>query len=108
MDATIRVNLVNLLNEFNKLLVLTNNDDEEAKIRKNRRILFVLLEEVVKQEIDANTTEFREAISALREARQKVEDAKADIGKIVDAIRFVVLAAKAVDTIVRVGIGLIA
>lgn len=108
MDTTIRVNLVNLLNEFSKLLILTNDEAEEKTIRKNRRVLFVLLEEVVKQEIDANTMQFREAIFALQEARKKVEEAKADIHKIVDAIKFAVLAAKSVDKIVKIGMDLIA
>lgn len=108
MDTTIRVSLVNLLNEFNKLLILTNEDEEEKTIRKNRRVLFVLLEEVVKQEIDANTVPFREAIFALQEAREKVEEAKLDIDKIVDAIKLTVLAAKSVDKIVKIGIDIIA
>jgi hypothetical protein len=105
---TIRENLVDLINELNKLLILTKNPEEEDKIRQARRVGLALLEEVIKQEIKSNTREFREAIASLKEAQEAVEAAKQDIKKISDAINRTVLAAKAVDKIVKLGIGLLA
>lgn len=105
---TIRQNLVNLINELNKLLILTTDPEEEEKIRRARRVSLSLLEEVIKQEIKSNTREFREAISSLKEAQDAVETAKQDVKKISDAINRTVLAAKAVDKIVKLGINLLA
>jgi hypothetical protein len=105
---TIRVNLVNLLNDLQKLLDLTTNSGMREKLRTHKRICFILLEEVVRQEIDSSTKEFSEAISSLKDAQKAVEVAKADNKKVADAINRIALAAKAVDQIVKVGTTLLA
>ena len=105
---TIRSSLSDALNELNKLLLKTKDPDQRKLIRKLRRIYFMLFEEVIKQEIKSNTIEFEEAIDSLQTAKEAAEKAKKDIDKIADAINKATAAAKAIDKIVKVGIGLLA
>jgi hypothetical protein len=105
---TLRSNVSDAVNELNKLLLKTKDSEEKKKIRKVRRIYFALYEEVIKQEIKSNTHEFEEAIDSLQVARDAAVEAKKDINKIAEAINKAVIAAKAVDKIVKIGINLLA
>jgi len=105
---TLRGNISDTVNELNKLLLKTTDPEEEGKIRKLRRIYFALWEEVIKQEIDSRTHEFKEAIDSLKVAHDAAVQAKEDIAKIAEAINRAVSAAKAVDRIVKLGIDLLA
>jgi hypothetical protein len=105
---TLRVTISDTVNELNKLLRETTDAEEEQKIRKLRRIYFALWEEVIEQEIDSRTPEFKEAIDSLKIARDAAIEAKEDIQKVAEAIDRAVSAAKAVDRIVKLGIDLFA
>lgn len=105
---TLRGNISDTVNELNKLLRETTDPEEEQKIRKLRRIYFALWEEVIEQEIDSRTPEFKEAIDSLKIARDAAIEAKEDIQKVAEAIDRAVSAAKAVDRIVKLGIDLFA
>jgi hypothetical protein len=104
---TLRGNISDTVNELNKLLRKTTNPEQEEKIRKLRRIYFTLWEEVIKQEIDSKTHEFKEAIDSLKAARDVAIEAKEDLEKIAEAIDKAVAAARAVDSIVKLGIDLL-
>jgi hypothetical protein len=105
---TLHGNISDTVNELNKLLRETTDPEEEQKIRKLRRIYFALWEEVIEQEIDSRTPEFKEAIDSLKIARDAAIEAKEDIQKVAEAIDRAVSAAKAVDRIVKLGIDLFA
>ena len=105
---TLRGNISDTVNELNKLLLKTTDPEEEGKIGKLRRIYFSLWEEVIKQDIDSRTHEFKEAIDSLKVAHDAAVQAKEDIAKIAEAINRAVSAAKAVDRIVKLGIDLLA
>lgn len=104
---TLRGNISDTVNELNKLLIKTTDPEEEEKLRKLRGIYFALWEEVIKQEIDSKTQEFKEAIDSLRAARDAAIQAKENLEKIAEAIDKAVAAAKAVDSIVKLGIDLL-
>lgn len=106
--VTLRGSIADAINEVNKLLSKTSDPEEQKKIRKLRKIYFALFEEVIKKEIKRGTQEFKEAIDALEIARKEAVEAKKDIAKIAEAIKKAVAAAKAVDSIVKVGIDLFA
>ena len=105
---TLRENIRDTLNELNKLLRKTTDPEEEEKLRKLRGIYFALWEEVIKQEIDNRTQEFKEAIDSLKVAYDAAVQAKEDLQKVAEAIDRAVSAAKAVDRIVKLGIDLLA
>jgi len=105
---TLRGTISDTVNELNKLLREITDPGEEQKIRKLRRIYFALWEEVIEQEIDSRTPEFKEAIDSLKIARDAAIEAKEDIQKVAEAIDRAVSAAKAVDRIVKLGIDLFA
>jgi hypothetical protein len=105
---TLRGNISDTVNELNKLLLKTTDPEEEERLRKLRRIYFALWEEVIKQEIDNRTHEFKEAIDSLKVAHDAAVQAKEDLQKISEAINRAEAAAKAVDRIVKLGIELLA
>ena len=105
---TLRGTISDTVNELNKLLLKTTDPEEEKKIRQLRRIYFALWEEVIKQEIDNRTPDFKEAIDSLKVAHDAAVQAKEDLQKISEAINRAVAAAKAVDKIVKLGIDLLA
>jgi len=106
--VTLRGSIADAINEVNKLLLKTSDPEEQKKIRKLRKIYFALFEAVIIQEINRGTQEFKEAIDALEIARKEAVEAKKDIAKIAEVIKKAVAAAKAVDSIVKVGIDLFA
>lgn len=106
--ATLRSGISDTLNELNKLLLKALDPDEEARIRKLRRTYFTLLEEVINQEIDNRTPDFKDAIEALSIAEQFIVKSKSDIEEVAEAINKAVIAAKAVDKIVKIGIDALA
>lgn len=105
---TLRLGISDTVNELNKLLRITRVCEEETQIRQLRRIYYNLWEEVIEQEINKNTSQYKEALEALAKAQQTIEVAKTDIGKVADAINYAVIAAKAVDKIVNLGFNLLA
>ncbi len=106
--ATLRTELSDAVNELNKLLRITKDPNLEARIRKLRRIYFALWEEVIRQDIDNQAHEFKDAIEQLSAAQKAVLEAKKDVEKVAKAINTAVSAAKAVDKVVKLGIDLIA
>lgn len=105
---TLRKNLVDTINELNKLLHEAISEEEKNQIRKKRRLYFTLLEEVIDQEIPASTDGFDDAIAALQDATKKAKEAKNDLSKVAGTIQKVADAAKQVEKIVKIGIEIIA
>jgi hypothetical protein len=108
MATTLRSGISDTVNVLNKFLLKTLDPAEESRLRKLRRIYFALWEEVIKQEIDNRSSDFKDALEALSIAEKYLEKAKSDIAEIADAINKAVIAAKAVDKIVKLGIDLLA
>lgn len=106
MDAneTIRANLANAVNDLNKLIPIEPDPAQRERLRRVRRAYFALFEEVIKQVIDRNSVEFEDSIEELQLAQKTLRTAKGDIEGIAEAIRRAVIAAKAVDKIVKVGV----
>lgn len=105
---TLRTGLSDAVNELNKLLRATQDPDSEARIRRLRRIYFALWEEVIRQDIDSQTLEFKDAIGQLAAAQEAASEAKKDAEKVAKAINIAVSAAKAVDKVVKLGVDLLA
>lgn len=106
--ATLRSGISDTVNEINKLLLKTLDPAEEARLRRLRRIYFTLWEETIRQEIDNRTPDFKDAIEALTIAEKFLEKSRSDIEEVADAINKAVIAAKAVDKIVKIGVDALA
>lgn len=101
---TLRSNIVDTINELNKLIHKNISDEEKNIIRKRRRLYFALLEEVIVQEIPKSTEGFDEAIEALQAATKSINETKDDLEKISDSIKKVSEAAEKIEKIVKIGI----
>lgn len=71
------------------------------EILKVLRVLHALLDEVVRQELDAQTQEYRTAIATLQDATAISSAAIDDLRKTAETIKKAVQAAKAVDQVVQ-------
>jgi hypothetical protein len=103
---TLRKNIIDAINELNKLLHLSITEEEKITIRKKRRLLFLLLEEVIEQQIDPTSPDFSKAIKALKNATKSAIAAKDDISQVAETIKKVTTAAKLVEKIVKTGISI--
>ena len=101
---TLRGTISDAVNNLNKLLLQTLDDSQEKSIRSLRDIYFQLWQEVILQELDNSTQEFRSAIEALKATMQISADAQKDLKKVTKVIELANSAAKAVAKIVKVGI----
>jgi len=99
---TLRAGISDVVNTLNKLMGNSTDPDEQEQIQKVLRVLFMLWEEVIRQEIDSSTAKYKAALDALSKAEKTAQDAIKDINKVADAIETAVKAAKAVDKIVKV------
>jgi hypothetical protein len=104
---TLRGTIVDTINELNKLLVRTTDPGEERKLRHLRRSYFALLDEVLQQDLDNTTDEFKAAIGMLKDAQTSIAEAKEDLGKVAAAINILNKAALGVDRVVGIGIGFV-
>ncbi|MGF1641789.1 MAG: hypothetical protein ACFCUO_12645 [Rhodospirillales bacterium] len=104
---TLRGTIVDTINELNKLLHLTTDEGEKRKLRMLRNSYFALLDEVLEQDLDNTTDEFKAAIGMLEEAQVSIVEAKKDIAKVASAINVLNKAARAVDRVVDIGIGFV-
>lgn len=102
MKTTLRGGLSDLVNELNKLRNNIGDSDQQDSIQKILRILFMLWEEVIYQQIDSNTSAYETALSSLGDAEKAAKYAIEDIGKVADAINSAAKAAKAVDKVVNI------
>ena len=105
---TLREGISDTVNELNKLIRITQDPEQITKLRNLRRIYFMIWEEVIKQDIDKNTAEYKEALDSLDHAHQTIESAMQDIAKISASIDMAVTAAKAVNKIVKFGFDMLA
>lgn len=105
--ATLRGTIVDTINELNKLLRLTNDEGEKRKLRLLRNFYFNLLTEVLRDDLDSNTDEFKEAIRQLQGAQSSIAEAKNDIAKVAEVINLLNKGARAIDRVVGIGIGFI-
>jgi len=106
--TTLRTCISDAVNELNKLLLTTQEPELEARIRRIRRIYFALWEEVIRQQINSLTPEFKDAIEQLDLAEKAASEAQKDVQEVAKAINAAVLAVKAVDKVVKLGIDLLA
>jgi hypothetical protein len=78
---TIRVNLVNAINEMSKLLEVCNDENQKFEIRIKIRELFQRLDRVFVATLESGTPEFDEAIKSLKSLTKKAIEAKRDVSK---------------------------
>ncbi|CAH1202634.1 conserved hypothetical protein [Candidatus Nitrotoga sp. BS] len=95
-NETIRGNLVDAINELNKLLETCNDENLKFEIRIKIRELYQRLDRVIVATLDATTTEFADAIDALKSLTAKANKAKQDIDKVAAVIN---QAAKAISKV---------
>jgi len=99
--------LTNIIDGINMLMRSHIKQKDLARLRKIRSIYHELLDKSIEKMIEENTPGFLNAVKELDEACKNVDDAIQNINMVSATIDKVVCAAKAVDTIFKLGINLI-
>lgn len=104
--ATLRSEITELANTLNKVQQQATEANTERELRKLVHLLVVLWEEVIRQDLEATSEVYLNALHALTIAGAAAQDALADITKVTTAISRVQSAARAVDDVVKFGVAL--
>jgi len=103
---TLRILIVEILNELNYQLRATDDGQEKKEIRRLKKILWMLLEDVIEQELDKNSQTYKDAIEALERADKDAKRATLDIKKCSESLNSIVDAIKILEKVVGTTIGI--
>lgn len=104
---SIRVGISDIVNELNVARMRTRDPQEALEIQRIIRILFILWEYVIYEQMNKQSADYKSAISKLTAARKAAEGAVVDMQKTAAAIKKATEAAKAIDKIVKLAIKVI-
>jgi uncharacterized protein (UPF0147 family) len=107
-DNTIRGNIVNAINELNKLLEVCQDPNECFEIRIKIRELFQRLDRVIIASLDSTTPEFDAAIQALQSLTKAATEAKVKLDKVAAVIAKAATAVSKVEILVKNVAGVLA
>ena len=105
--ASVRDEINATLDGINDMLIASNDEDERRRLREQRATYMGLLQQQVKDELDANDADFEAAIEALKAATEAAAEAKKDIEKIAAGIAKAAAAVNAVSKILKPVLGAI-
>lgn len=106
MATTIRSGISDVVNVLNKVRNNTTVAQEQIDLQKLINTLFILWQQVIIDQLDKTTQDYKEAIRSLNDSEKAAKAALKDLGKIADAINKATEAAKAVDKVVKFAIKL--
>lgn len=107
MATTIRSGISDLVNVLNKVRNNTTVAQEQIDLQKLINVLFILWQQVIFDQLDKKTQDYKDAISSLNDAEKEAKAALKDLGKVANAIKTATSAAKAVDKVVKFAIKLL-
>lgn len=100
-NETVRVNLVNAINELTRLLEVCPDTNQQFEIRVRIRELFQRLDRVIVATLDSGTKEFDDAIASLKVLTESAIKAKTDLDQIAVTINNAAEAIQKVEKLVK-------
>ena len=88
-----------VVTNLNNIANNTQNEQERNNCLSQSRLLFAQWEDVIRQQVDKRTSEYRRVLAALKKARQATKDALEDISKISKAIKQTAKGIQAIATL---------
>jgi len=107
MAKTIRSGISDLVNVLNKVRNNTTVAQEQIDLQKSINVLFILWQQVIIDQLDKTTQDYKDAIQSLNDAEKVAKTALKDLNKVTDAIKTATVAAKSVDKVVKFAIKLL-
>lgn len=107
MATTIRSGISDLVNVLNKVRNNTTVAQEQIDLQKLINALFILWQQVIFDQLDKKTQDYKDAIRSLNDAEKEAKAALKDLGEVANAIKTATSAAKAVDKVVKFAIKLL-
>lgn len=108
MATTIRSGISDVVNMLNKVRNNTTVAQEQLDLQKLINVFFILWQQVIVDQLDKKTQDYKDAIKSLNEAEKVAKSALKDLSKVAGAIAKATDAAKAVDKVVKFAIKLLA
>lgn len=100
-NETVRVHLVNAINELTRLLEVCSDTNQQFEIRIRIRELFQRLDRVIVATLDSGTREFDDAIASLEVLTASAIKAKTDLDQIAVTINNAAEAIQKVEKLVK-------
>jgi len=108
MATTIRSGISNVVNVLNKVRNNTTVAQEQINLQKLINAFFILWQQVIFDQLDKKTQDYKDAIRSLNEAEKEAKAALKDLDKVANAIKTATSSAKAVDKVIKFAIKLLA
>lgn len=100
MASTIRGGMSDTVNKLNKLRNNTIIPEEQIRLQKIINVYFFLWQQVIYDQLDSSTQEYKDAIKALKAAEKTVDDALAGIKSVAEVIESAAEAAQIIGRII--------
>jgi hypothetical protein len=107
MATTIRSGISDVVNVLNKLRNNTTVAQEQIDLQKLINVFFILWQQVIFDQLDKKTQDYKDAIRSLNDAEKEAKAALKDLDKVANAIKTATSAAKALDKVVKFAIKLL-
>jgi hypothetical protein len=107
MANTIRSGIGDLVNVLNKVRNNTTVAQDQIDLQKLINVLFILWQQVIFDQLDKTTEDYKDAIRFLNDAEKAAKTALKDLTKVAETIETATAAAKAVDKVVKFAIKLL-
>jgi len=107
MATTIRSGISDVVNVLNKVRNNTTVAQDQIDLQKIINALMILWQQVIFDQLDKTTDDYKAAIASLNDAEKSAKAALQGLQKVRDAIDDAVAAAKAVDKVINFAIKLL-
>lgn len=104
---TLRAGLSDVLNDLNIARMRTTDPQEQLELQRIIRVLMLLWEYVIYEQMDKRSKDYNDAIKAVTAAKIAAKQAVNDMKGIADAIKKATQAAKVIDKIVSLALKVI-
>lgn len=105
--TTLRSGISDLVNDLVKIGNNTTNADQQTALLKITNALMILWQQVIFDQLNAQTSDYKTAIASLDDAKAAAAAAKKDMDGVVQAIKKATAAAKALDKVINFAVKLL-
>jgi hypothetical protein len=105
--TTLRSGISDLVNDLVKIGNNTTNADQQTALIKITNALMILWQQVIFDQLNAETSNYKDAIASLDDAKAAAAAAKKNLDDVAHAIEKATSAAKAIDKLINFAVKLL-
>ena len=105
--TTLRSGISDLVNDLVKIGNNTTNADQQTALLKITNALIILWQQVIFDQLNAQTNDYKAAVASLDDAKAAAAAAKKDLDGVAQVIKEATTAAKAIDKVINFAVKLL-